>query len=321
MYEEDIIVSVVLISYNAEKYIKNTLESVKIQTYKTLNLVISDDCSTDLTKEICENWIKNNSERFLSVIFTQMSHNKGVVFNLNNGIKKATGNWIKILAGDDLLPPESIEKYINYIKKQGIKTICCSKSVSFIEKNGTIQIVGYKPDPYTKKVFGMSATDQYKKMLMEYVILLPITAIIAKELYDTIGYYNETFPEIEDQPFFLKIAQNGIKINYCDDIVGYMHRTNIDSISQTTTGIMNEAAFRVDGKLHHQDKLFVLPNIKKYHIVFYYHYYLDLLRRYVIITTLKNKDTSINRFINKLFLALDPVFMKKKIYNILHSDR
>ena len=59
--EQDILVSVVVITYNSEKYILETLESIKTQSYKNLELIISDDCSKDDTVMICRDWLDNRS--------------------------------------------------------------------------------------------------------------------------------------------------------------------------------------------------------------------------------------------------------------------
>ncbi len=52
------LVSIVVITYNSAKFILETLESSKAQTYKNIELIISDDCSTDNTVEICQQWIR-----------------------------------------------------------------------------------------------------------------------------------------------------------------------------------------------------------------------------------------------------------------------
>lgn len=63
--EQDILVSVVVITYNSEKYILETLESIKTQSYKNLELIISDDCSKDDTVMICRDWLDKEGERFI----------------------------------------------------------------------------------------------------------------------------------------------------------------------------------------------------------------------------------------------------------------
>ena len=57
---EDALISIVVITYNNSNYIEETLESIKSQTYNNIELIVSDDCSTDKTVEITEEWIDKN---------------------------------------------------------------------------------------------------------------------------------------------------------------------------------------------------------------------------------------------------------------------
>lgn len=51
------LVSVIVITYNSAKYVLETLESIRVQSYQNIELIISDDCSKDNTIDICRNWI------------------------------------------------------------------------------------------------------------------------------------------------------------------------------------------------------------------------------------------------------------------------
>ena len=59
------LVSIVVITYNSSKYVLDTLQSVYNQTYKNLELIISDDCSSDNTVAIVEKWLIDNGNRFV----------------------------------------------------------------------------------------------------------------------------------------------------------------------------------------------------------------------------------------------------------------
>ena len=59
------IVTVIVYTFNSSKYILETLDSIKKQTYKDLMLIITDDCSTDSTIEICKKWLNLNGDRFV----------------------------------------------------------------------------------------------------------------------------------------------------------------------------------------------------------------------------------------------------------------
>ena len=58
------LVSIITPTYNSAKYVLETLESIKSQTYHNIELIISDDASQDNTVDICELWLKENKERF-----------------------------------------------------------------------------------------------------------------------------------------------------------------------------------------------------------------------------------------------------------------
>ena len=97
------LVSIIVITYNSSKYVLETLESAKAQTYQNIELIVSDDCSTDNTVEICHNWIEQNKERFVRTELITVEKNTGIAPNCNRGVKAAKGEWVKLIAGDDVL--------------------------------------------------------------------------------------------------------------------------------------------------------------------------------------------------------------------------
>lgn len=316
MENENILVSVVVVTFNAEATIIKALNSVYNQSYENIELIITDDSSKDRTCNLCREWIEEHSERFKDVALLESTKNTGVTLNINRGFRRCTGKWIKELAGDDLLSYNAIEMNVKYVIKNNIDTICCSKSASFIEtEDGGIKFIGIKPDHYTEHVFKLNAKQQYKKMLYEYIVLIPTTAFFNREMLKKFDYFDESFSEIDDQPFFLRISVNGVKIHYNSELISYYHRTGINSISQSKDGMMNKEAFKVNGKLHRQDKRFILPNIPKYHIIFYYNFYLDLFRRHLIISVFGNRKNVFTISTNRILMFFQPYALKKKIYN------
>lgn len=109
------LVSIVIITYNQSKYILETLESTRFQTYHNIELIISDDYSTDNTISICKDWLQKNKDRFINVKLVVPHKNTGTAINCNRGVNASTGKWIKLLAGDDKLPPESINDFVNFV--------------------------------------------------------------------------------------------------------------------------------------------------------------------------------------------------------------
>ncbi|WP_318256167.1 glycosyltransferase family 2 protein [Enterobacter kobei] len=91
------IITVSVISYNSEKTISETLNSIASQTYNTkaIEVIIADDGSKDSTLLIAENWKKKNQSNFYNIIITTHHKNKGVAANCNQAWRLATGFWIK----------------------------------------------------------------------------------------------------------------------------------------------------------------------------------------------------------------------------------
>lgn len=112
-------VSVVMATYNGEKYIREQLDSILAQTYPIHELIIQDDCSTDSTPAIC----KEYESKYSNVHFFQNEHNLGFNKNFQTAAMRATGDFVALSDQDDIWFPQKIEKQVNGI---GGHDICVS---------------------------------------------------------------------------------------------------------------------------------------------------------------------------------------------------
>ena len=106
-----------IVTYNQEKIILETLESIKyqIQKYgegKRMNLVVSDDCSNDRTTTLVEYWLKKNRKIFNEATVYKSDINKGVSENFSFIMNKIQTKYYKLIAGDDLFSSHNIFDYI-----------------------------------------------------------------------------------------------------------------------------------------------------------------------------------------------------------------
>ena len=111
------LVSIVVVTYNSAKYVVETLESIRLQTYENIELIISDDCSTDDTVIICEDWLKCNQGRFVRSSILTIKENQGIPANFNKGVRKTEGEYVKIIAGDDYLDKEFVQKCVDVLEQ------------------------------------------------------------------------------------------------------------------------------------------------------------------------------------------------------------
>jgi len=95
------LVSVLVPSYNHEKYVIECLESIKGLSYPRLELILSDDGSSDATYNLAEQWVRENSSRFERAIVVKQPKNLGVVRNLQFLFDQAHGEYLSYIASDD----------------------------------------------------------------------------------------------------------------------------------------------------------------------------------------------------------------------------
>ena len=126
-----VLVSILMGSYNHEKYIGEAIESVLNQTFRDFEFIIIDDCSTDNSPKIIESY-KAKDPRIRAYFNNQ---NLGISRVLNKGLEAARGEFISFLDSDDAWIPEKLEKQISLIKKHKNKIIWSEAEV--IDRAGT----------------------------------------------------------------------------------------------------------------------------------------------------------------------------------------
>ncbi|MDO5516018.1 MAG: glycosyltransferase [Clostridium sp.] len=113
------LVSIVVSNYNNEKYIVECLDSVINQTYKSIEIIIVDDCSTDKSVQLIESWISRRSEEEKrNIVFLCLPRNTGFSGAVTAGLYLARGEYIAMQDGDDVSHLNRIETELNYLKNR-----------------------------------------------------------------------------------------------------------------------------------------------------------------------------------------------------------
>ena len=108
------LVSIITPTFNAEKYIRETLHSVVNQSYQNWEMILIDDASTDQTVKV----INDFAEKDVRFKLLKLSKNCGNGFARNAALEKATGKYIAFLDADDLWFPLKLEKQIQFLKQK-----------------------------------------------------------------------------------------------------------------------------------------------------------------------------------------------------------
>lgn len=134
------LVSVVIPSYNHEKFISEAILSVYNQTYENLELILIDDCSSDNTFRIAEELLSSTSlkNRFVKIICQKNEENMGAHATLNKAISYANGTYISILNSDDYYDPTRIEKMVNVVKDYNINFAFVFSNYFFVDETDEV---------------------------------------------------------------------------------------------------------------------------------------------------------------------------------------
>ncbi len=218
----DILVSIVVVSYNAESTIVETLNSIMNQTYNNIELIVADDCSKDDTVSIAQKWLEENSKRFVRTKLLCSSFNQGVCKNLNNGHKEVQGEWVMCPAADDILLPNCITDYVDYILTHSDSSFISSYMSVYDEEFKEENCITRKKGPTDLSIFDASLEQQLTKMAYSPFVWAP-TIIYKKDLFEAVGGFREEYP-FEDWPFYMDVLENGFRISFVDRItVGYRY--------------------------------------------------------------------------------------------------
>ena len=127
------LVSIIMPSYNTGKFIKETIESVLIQTYPHWELIIVDDCSTDHTDDVVSEYLSDKRIRYI-----KNDTNSGAAVSRNRALREAKGRWIAFLDSDDLWMPDKLERQVAFMAQNG----CHFSYTNYIEIGEDSQPLG-----------------------------------------------------------------------------------------------------------------------------------------------------------------------------------
>lgn len=223
------LVSVIVITYNSETFIMETLSSILAQTYPNIELIISDDCSTDNTTTICEEWIASHQVRFAKALLIKSERNTGVSANLNRGEAQAIGRYVKPIAADDLLFPDAIENYVSYILRHPEIVYLFGKVTAFGPNAPEVSF--FQKNTLTYDFFRLTAHEQYKTLMANACYIPAPSFFYDRHKKEKMHILNdESIPMLEDWPKYINITKQNIKL-YLMDEVTVKYRLHIRSIS------------------------------------------------------------------------------------------
>ena len=226
-------VSVIIPVYNTEKYLSRCLDSVINQTYKNIEVICVDDCSTDNSLQILKKYQRKDSR---IKIFKTLKNSGGCSTPRNIGIKKSSGKYIQFIDSDDYIKLNTCFNLIEISEKNQLDVLCFCNSVInnsnvFSEQNINNNKKYYRLknyDQYENKIF--NGIDLFEKLLINcnFIPCAPFKFINRNFLKKINLFFDEKII-YEDMLFSTFLYLNAKKIMYINDEL-YIRCYNNNSI-------------------------------------------------------------------------------------------
>lgn len=187
MSKNNPMISVIMSTYNEEKYIETSLKSLLNQTFKDFEIIIVDDASTDHTRQL----IQGLQDKRIHLISNE--ENQGLTKNLNKALQYVTGKYIARMDGDDIAFPKRFEKQYQYMEKHPDTMLVSCYTKSF----GDSDLVFALPDN--------------SEVLKVRMLVRPVYAhpgfMMRRELIESGYRYNEEYRTAQDYEFASRVAE------------------------------------------------------------------------------------------------------------------
>ncbi len=200
------LVSVVMAAYNAEKCIREAIDSILNQTYPYFELIVVDDGSTDKTWEIIRSF---NDSRIIPI---RHSQNKGVAEARNTALKMASGKWVALIDSDDLWLPERLEKLIGVLEEKGENFfisddhILCFDSTNGLRRWGSEFNIYYHIN-FNEEILTFILSDYLKHNAPGIHPIFPLSIVKKNNLTQ-----KQEFVPREDFLFYCELFEVGLKL-------------------------------------------------------------------------------------------------------------
>jgi glycosyltransferase involved in cell wall biosynthesis len=279
------LITVITPSYNGP-YLIDAIKSVLMQTYPKIEYIIADDASTNFPEEEIRQLLSQNSGNVVSWQILRKAQNVGTVKNLNSAIRVSHGEYIFLLAHDDLLYDEDVlAGRVKFFQETGaLATIGLAEAVSF-DLTQSFGIL--PPERKRKNILSMSP----KELLDDSWFVGNIcgcAAAYSSDFFIISGYFDEKYLLLEDAPTFYRLLSQNIHLYLWENFAVKYRLSPQDKKARYFTNFtyLKDRIFLIKDKLRYYEgikkivlmlelervllKCFLLHHNKKYALVLYY---------------------------------------------------
>lgn len=302
------LVSVALITYNSAAFVMETLESIRLQLYTDIELIISDDGSMDETIALCKAWLIEHEDRFVRSEIITVEKNTGIPANCNRAVNAAEGQWLKIIAGDDILDEACISLNVDFCRQAEFKDmIVISDMIQF--RDGEDPRTGVRvPPPDIYLLDGAVDSELQQRYLLRSHFGNSPSLFISMNILQKVPF-DESIPFMEDWPFAINATKAGFYFHYLHAATVYYRISNSSVYASKSSNVLFN-----DFYIKKRPFLFkyIYPNISKWERAAME---IEFKRMKTLDALGLNKNNILCKIINAVTHRLAPYYFFKKVIN------
>ena len=226
-------VSVIIPTYNRIRFLEEAIRSVLNQTFRDFELIVIDDGSTDCTPHVLQRW--GDQIRWMR------QTNSGVSRARNVGIRAARGRYLSFLDSDDLWLREKLEAQVSFLDANPHYAVCYTDEV-WIRRGRRVN-----PKEIHRKFSGWIFD-----RCLPLCIISPSSAMMRREVIDTVGGFDEDLPVCEDYDLWLRIASR-FPIFFLDEKMIIKRGGHADQLSNRSWGNDRYRVLALEKQLSRKD--------------------------------------------------------------------
>ena len=198
----DPLVSICIPAYNAERYLPETLESIRTQTYSNWELIVTEDGSRDRTEKIVDTFASTVSQ---SVRYSRHDPNRGLPATRNAGIAENQGKLIALLDSDDLWLPDHLTHLVAMFNQTGAGIVHSGSEIFDSATNQTISLRA----PTPKQVADFPCS-----LFEGHYVIQPASVLMTRETWKRVSGFDPEFRYVEDREMWLRCARAGVLFTF-----------------------------------------------------------------------------------------------------------
>jgi glycosyltransferase involved in cell wall biosynthesis len=213
-------VSIIIICYNQKDFISEAIEGAIKQNYENLEIVISDDGSTDGTAEIIYQWKIRFPDNIIALI---NEDNVGITRNCNRALRACSGDFVALVGGDDVMLPGKVVAQVEWFKHDQSRVLC-GHAIETILADGS-------KSPFAGPFKGSEGVGP-ESFIRRNGVLPAISVMVRKSAIPNHGF-DETISIASDFLFWIEVLMTGGKYGYIEGVFA-KYRSHDNNVTKQT---------------------------------------------------------------------------------------